>query len=406
MTTEALPANGRKMTSVFERYLTVWVAVCILVGIVLGKVAPGVAQSLDATAIYVNHAPVVSIPIAVCLFFMMYPIMVKIDFAKVLRAGKSIRPVGLTLFINWAIKPFTMYAIALFFLGTVFYGLIGPDAIDLVRMPFGLDLPVGAVYGVGKVVEVEGIKMLQVPLWRSYLAGCILLGIAPCTAMVLVWGYLARGNDAHTLIMVAINSLTMLFLYGPLGGFLLGVGKLPVPWQALLLSIAIYVALPLVAGFFSRRWVIAARGEAWFTERFLHILTPITIIALLVTLVLLFSFKGETILNDPLTILWIAVPLFLQTVFIFTLGYGLARLLKLTYQDAAPSAMIGASNHFEVAIATATILFGLGSGAALATVVGVLIEVPVMLLLVRVCLKTRHWFPSGEVVPATSGRIG
>ncbi len=397
-------ATGKGL-SVFEKYLSVWVALCILGGILLGKVAPGVAQSLDAIAIYVGGAPVVSIPIAVCLFFMMYPIMVKIDFARVLKAGKSLRPVGLTLFVNWAVKPFTMYAIALFFLGTVFYGLIGPEAIDLVKMPFGLDLPVGATYGVGKVVEVEGVRMLQVPLWRSYLAGCILLGIAPCTAMVLVWGYLAKGNDAHTLVMVAINSLTMLLLYGPLGGYLLGVGKLPVPWEALLLSISIYVALPLVAGFLSRKWILAAKGEAWFQEKFLHVLTPITIIALLITLVLLFSFKGETILNDPLTILWIAIPLFLQTVFIFALGYGLARLLKLTYQDAAPSAMIGASNHFEVAIATSTILFGLSSGAALATVVGVLIEVPVMLMLVRICLRTSDWFPLGETLLQGPGSI-
>jgi len=384
--------DERKMTSVFEKYLTVWVVLCIAGGIALGKLAPGFAQALDGMAIYVNNAPVVSIPIAICLFFMMYPIMVKIDFAEVLQAGKSIKPVGLTLFVNWAIKPFTMYAISLFFLGTVFYGLIGAEAVDLVKMPFGLDLEVGATYGVGQVVEVEGVKMLQVPLWRSYLAGCILLGIAPCTAMVLVWGYLAKGNDGHTLVMVAINSLTMLFLYGPLGGFLLGVGKLPVPWQALLLSIAIYVALPLVAGFFSRRWIINHKGQAWFKERFLHVLTPVTIIALLVTLVLLFSFKGETILSNPLTILWIAIPLFLQTVLIFGLGYGLSKVLKLRYTDAAPSAMIGASNHFEVAIATSTMLFGLSSGAALATVVGVLIEVPVMLMLVKICLKTQSWF--------------
>jgi ACR3 family arsenite transporter len=193
--------------------------------------------------------------------------------------------------------------------------------------------------------------------------------------------------------MVAINSLTMLFLYGPLGGFLLGVGRLPVPWQALLLSIAIYVALPLVAGYLSRRWIVAARGEAWFEERFLHVLTPVTISALLVTLVLLFSFKGDVILSNPLTIVWIAVPLFIQTVFIFAITYAAARTMKLSYRDAAPSAMIGASNHFEVAIATAVMLFGLSSGAALATVVGVLIEVPVMLMLVRVCLKTAHWFP-------------
>jgi len=381
-----------KSMSVFERYLTIWVILCIIGGIVLGKLAPQFARTLDGLAIYVNKAPVVSIPIAICLFFMMYPIMVKINFSEVVKAGKSIKPVSLTLFINWAVKPFTMYAIAVFFLGTFFYSFIGPDAVDLVKMPFGLDLPVGNQYGVGTVVMQNGIKMLEVPLWRSYLAGCILLGIAPCTAMVLVWGYLAKGNDGHTLVMVAINSLTMLFLYGLLGGYLLGVGKLPVPWQALFLSIAIYVALPLIAGFISRKWIIAHKGLAWFQDKFLHILTPITIIALLITLVLLFSFKGETILSNPLTILWIAIPLFIQTMFIFGLGYGLSKLLKLKYQDAAPSALIGASNHFEVAIATATMLFGLSSGAALATVVGVLIEVPLMLMLVKICLKTQNWF--------------
>jgi ACR3 family arsenite transporter len=392
MTNDNAAQNQGKGLNIFEKYLTLWIALCIAGGIVLGKLAPGAATYLDSLSIYVNKAPVVSIPIAVCLFFMMYPIMVKIDFAEVLKAGKSIKPVGLTLFVNWAVKPFTMYAISLFFLGTLFYGLIGPDAVDHVKMPFGLDLPVGATYGAGRVIEAGGIKMLQVPLWRSYLAGCILLGIAPCTAMVLVWGYLAKGNDGHTLVMVAINSLTMLFLYGPLGGFLLGVGRLPVPWQALLLSISIYVALPLVAGYFSRKWIIATKGRHWFKEKFLHILTPVTVIALLVTLVLLFSFKGDVILSNPLTILWIAIPLFIQTNLIFWLGYGLARVLKLQYRDAAPSAMIGASNHFEVAIATATMLFGLSSGAALATVVGVLIEVPVMLMLVRICLKTQTWF--------------
>ena len=384
--------DRRAGLSIFEKYLTLWVILCIAVGIALGKVAPGVARSLDGMSIRVNGAPVVSIPIAACLFFMMYPIMVKIDFAAVIKAGKSIKPVGLTLFVNWAIKPFTMYAIAILFLGVLFRGFIGPDSMDLVKMPFGLDLPVGARHGAGMVVLDEGIKMLQVPLWRSYLAGCILLGIAPCTAMVLVWGYLARGNDGHTLVMVAINSLTMLLLYGLLGGFLLGVGRLPVPWEALALSIGIYVALPLLAGYLSRRWIIAAKGAAWFTEKFLHALTPVTIVALLITLVLLFSLKGEVILANPLTILWIGIPLFIQTSLIFVLGYGLAKLLGLSYQDAAPSALIGASNHFEVAIATAIMLFGLSSGAALATVVGVLIEVPVMLMLVRICLRTRTWF--------------
>jgi ACR3 family arsenite transporter len=393
---ENIENKERQMTSVFEKYLSLWVFLCIVGGIILGKVAPDLARTLDGMAIHVNEAPVVSIPIAICLFLMMYPIMVKIDFAEVVKAGKSGKPVFLTLFINWAIKPFTMYAIAYFFLGYLLQSFIGTEAVDLVKMPFGLDLDVGATHGAGTVVLQDGIKMLQVPLWRSYFAGTILLGIAPCTAMVLVWGYLSRGNDGLTLVMVAVNSLTMLLLYGVLGGFLLGVGKLPVPWQALLLSVAIYVALPLVAGFFSRKLIIAKKGEEWFKEKFLHFLTPVTILALLTTLVLLFSFKGEVIVANPLTILWIAFPLFIQTILIFALGYVAAKFLGLKYEDAAPAAMIGASNHFEVAIATAVMLFGLSSGAALATVVGVLIEVPVMLMLVRFCLKTKHWFKSAQ----------
>ncbi len=394
MATKPSPFKPSQGLSAFERYLTVWVLLCIAAGIGLGSVAPGMATFLDGLSLYVGDAPVVSIPIAICLFFMMYPIMVKIDFAEVVRAGKSVRPVGLTLFINWAIKPFTMYAIAVLFLGTFFLDVIGPDAVDHVKMPFGLNLPVGSYYGSGTVVVVDGIKMLEVPLWRSYLAGCILLGIAPCTAMVLVWGYLAKGNDGLTLVMVAINSLTMLVLYGVLGDVLLGIGRLPVPWQALLLSIGVYVALPLVAGYCSRQWIMRTKGEQWFRERFLHFLTPVTISALLITLVLLFSLKGEMILSNPLMIGWIAIPLFIQTVLVFALAYGLARVFRLSYQNAAPTALIGASNHFEVAIATATMLFGLSSGAALATVVGVLIEVPVMLLLVRFCQRTEGWFAS------------
>ena len=386
---DASPAKG---LSFFERYLSLWVILCIGLGIALGAIAPDSAQRLDQMAIWINGAPVVSIPIAICLFFMMYPIMVKIDFAEVVKAGKSFKPVVLTLIINWLVKPFTMYAIAAFFLGTLFYQFIGPDAMDLVKMPFGLDLDVGESYGAGTVVMHDGMKMLEVPLWRSYLAGCILLGIAPCTAMVLVWGFLARGNDGHTLVMVAVNSLAMLVLYGLFGGLLLGVGQLPVPWAALLLSISMYVALPLVAGYVSRRVILAKMGKKWFEHRFLGVLTPITIIALLATLVLLFSLKGDVILRNPLTILWIAIPLFIQTVLIFGLGYFAAKALKLSYRDASPTAMIGASNHFEVAIATATMLFGLSSGAALATVVGVLIEVPLMLLLVKICKKTKGWF--------------
>lgn len=384
--------SDRKMTSIFERYLSLWVGLCIIGGIFLGKLAPNLAQTLDGYSIFVNDAPVVSIPIAICLFLMMYPIMVKIDFSSVVKAGKNTKPVLLTLFINWCIKPFTMYALALLFLGFLLKGFISAEAMDFIKMPLGVDLPLGATHGDGTVVLHNGIKMLEIPLWRSYLAGCILLGIAPCTAMVLVWGYLARGNDGLTLVMVAINSLTMLVLYGVLGGFLLGIGKLPVPWQALLLSITIYVALPLVCGHYSRKWILKVKGEAWFKEKFLHTLTPITIIALLSTLVLLFSFKGEVILSNPMTIVWIAIPLIIQTLFIFALGYTLAKWLKLSYRDAAPAAMIGASNHFEVAIATAVMLFGLSSGAALATVVGVLIEVPLMLLLVWYCKRTEHQF--------------
>ena len=358
---------GRKMTSVFERYLTLWVGLCIVGGIALGKVAPTLAKTLDGMSIFVNGAPVVSIPIAICLFFMMYPIMVKIDFARVVKAGKTPKPVLLTLFMNWAIKPFTMFFIASVFL-TWFHRL-------------------GLITGTEVVKDGSTVE-----LYRSYIAGAILLGIAPCTAMVLVWNYLVRGNDGLTLVMVAVNSLTMLVLYGALGGYLLDMNQMPVPWETLLLSVGIYVALPLVAGYFSRRWIIQTKGENWFQEKFLHVLTPVSITALLLTLVLLFSFKGEIILAQPLTILWIAIPLFIQTLLIFFISYALARWLKLPFEDAAPAAMIGASNHFEVAIATAVMLFGLSSGAALATVVGVLIEVPVMLWLVRICLRTRGWF--------------
>lgn len=348
--------------STFEKYLTVWVALCIVGGILIGRTVPGVAVTLDSFSIYQ-----VSIPIAIALFFMMYPIMVKIDFSEVLKAARTPKPVALTLIINWVIKPFTMYILATFFLGYLFVGFIP-----------------------GTEVLLDGT---EVELWRSYVAGCILLGIAPCTAMVLMWSYLAKGNEGLTLIMVAINSLTMLVLYAPLGGFLLGVNAMPIPWETILLSVAVYVALPLVAGYFTRKWVISRMGMAWFENRFLHFLTPVSITALLGTLVLLFSFKGNVIVENPLTILWIAIPLLIQTILIFTLGYFvLARRFNLPYRDAAPVGMIGASNHFEVAIATATILFGLSSGAALATVVGVLIEVPVMLLLVRICLRTQGMF--------------
>ncbi|MFC1805168.1 ACR3 family arsenite efflux transporter [Candidatus Omnitrophota bacterium] len=351
-----------KRLSLFEKYLTLWVIGCIGLGILLGKVFPQTAVMLDRFSVYQ-----VSIPIAICLFFMMYPIMVKIDFTEVIKAGKTPKPVALTLVVNWCIKPFTMLAISWLFLGVLFKGLL--PGVEIVK-------------GGG-----------QVELYRSYISGCILLGIAPCTAMVLIWGHLAKGNDGHTLVMVAINSLAMLFLYAPLGGWLLGINRMPIPWQTIFLSVMVYVGLPLLLGYHTRKLVISRKGLKWFEEKFLHYLTPVSISALLTTLVLLFSFKGELIIDQPQTIFLIAIPLFLQTCLIFAIAYAAGRWLKLPYRDAAPSALIGASNHFEVAIATSTVLFGLSSGASLATVVGVLIEVPVMLMLVRVCLRTRHLFP-------------
>ncbi len=347
--------------SFFERYLTVWVFLCIFAGILLGRLFPGVATALDAMSFYQ-----VSMPIAICLFFMMYPIMVKIDFTQAKRAFRAPKPVILTLVVNWLIKPFTMVAFTQFFLGWLFRPLI---------------------------TGTEIIRGAEVSLANSYIAGTILLGIVPCTAMVLMWGYLSYGNQGHTLVMVAVNSLAMLFLYAPLGRWLLAANDLNVPWATIALSVLIYVGLPLLAGMYSRYWIFKYKGREWFERRFLKYLSPIAIVALLLTLVLLFAFKGELIVNNPLHIVLIAVPLFLQTNFIFLLSYVAAQRLKLSYEDAAPAALIGASNHFEVAIATAVVLFGLNSGAALATVVGVLIEVPAMLMLVEFCKRTAMWFP-------------
>lgn len=347
--------------SFFEKYLTVWVFLCILAGIALGRLFPKIAVALDAMSIYQ-----VSIPIAICLFFMMYPIMVKIDFTQAANALRSPKPVILTLVVNWLIKPFTMVVIAQFFLGWLFRPLI---------------------------TGTEVIRGSEISLANSYIGGTILLGIAPCTAMVLMWGYLCYGNQGHTLVMVAVNSLAMLFLYAPLGRWLLAANDLVVPWQTIVLSVLIYVGLPLAAGMYSRYWILKYKGKRWFEEKFLQYLSPIAITALLLTLVLLFAFKGELIVKNPLHILLIAVPLFIQTNFIFLISYVAALKMNLAYEDSAPAALIGASNHFEVAIATAVMLFGLNSGAALATVVGVLIEVPVMLMLVEICKKTAFWFP-------------
>ena len=356
---KAFKAGGQ--LNLFEKYLTLWVFLCIIAGIGLGRMLPGVAHTLDAMSFH-N----VSIPIAICLFFMMYPIMVKIDFSQTVRAARTPKPVILTLVVNWLIKPFTMVVFAQFFLGWLFSPLLS---------------------------ATEVIRGTEVTLANSYIAGTILLGIAPCTAMVLMWGYLSYSNQGHTLVMVAVNSLTMLFLYAPLGKWLLSANNLTVPWQTIVLSVLIYVGLPLAAGIYSRYWILKHKGRQWFELEFLHYLSPIATSALLVTLILLFAFKGELIVNNPLHILLIAVPLLIQTNFIFLITYVGALKLNLVYEDAAPAALIGASNHFEVAIATAVMLFGLNSGAALATVVGVLIEVPVMLMLVEFCKRTAFWFP-------------
>lgn len=346
--------------SFFEKYLTLWILICIVIGIGLGRIFPFLAQNLDRLNVY-N----VSIPIAICLFFMMYPIMVKIDFSQAVKAVKTPKPVILTLVVNWLIKPFSMVIFAQFFLGWLFAGWLQ---------------------------ETEIIRGVEVSLSNSYIAGCILLGIAPCTAMVLMWGYLSYSNQAHTLVMVAVNSLTMLLLYAPLGKWLLSANDLIVPWQTIVLSVIIYVGLPLITALLSRYWIFKYKGRQWFENSFLSYLTPISITALLATLILLFAFKGELIINNPFHIILIAIPLLVQTNFIFLITYAIALKLDLVYEDAAPTALIGASNHFEVAIATAVMLFGLNSGAALATVVGVLIEVPVMLFLVEICKKTASWF--------------
>ncbi len=347
--------------SFFHKYLTVWVALCIIIGVGLGSAFPAAVQFLDSLS--VQH---VNIPVAIFLFAMMYPIMVQIDFREVGNAFKAPRPVLLTLVVNWGIKPFTMFFFALLFMRVIWAPFLDPGMAG------------------------------------EYIAGMILLGIAPCTAMVLVWSYLARGFMGLTLVLVALNSLTMLVLYSPLGNLLLrGVPDLTVPFITIFLSVILYVGVPLIAGYFSRTRLLKSRGKEWYDSTFLKNMGTISIVALLLTLIFLFMLQGEVILENPLVVGMIAVPLIIQTLFIFGIAYLAAKLLKLTYEDAAPAAMIGASNHFEVAIATAVTVFGLESGAALATVVGVLIEVPIMLLLVRVCLRTRGWFPVKEkaVIP-------
>lgn len=335
----------------FERYLTFWVALCIIVGIAVGQWVLAVPDVLGRWE-YAN----VSIPIALLIWLMIYPMMLKVDFQSVKNVGKRPKGILVTCVTNWLIKPFTMFAIAWVFFFVFFKSWIPTDLAD------------------------------------QYLAGAVLLGAAPCTAMVFVWSYLTKGDAAYTLVQVAVNDLIILVAFAPIVALLLGVGGVAIPWATLLLSVLLFVVIPLAAGIVTRICVVRKRGIDYFNNVFIHKFDKVTIIGLLLTLVILFSFQGETILANPLHILLIAVPLIVQTILIFFVAYGWCRYLKLPHDVAAPAGMIGASNFFELAVAVAISLFGLQSGAALATVVGVLVEVPVMLLLVRIANNTRRYF--------------
>jgi arsenite transporter len=345
--------NEKKGLGVFEKYLTLWVAACIVVGILIGQFIPAITQTLNKFEYY-N----VSIPVAILIWLMIYPMMLKIDFTSIVDAAKKPKGLVVTCVTNWLIKPFTMYLIAAFFLKVVFKAVI-PDNLA-----------------------------------TEYLAGAVLLGAAPCTAMVFVWSYLTKGDAAYTLVQVAVNDLIILIAFTPIVAFLLGVSDVPLSYGTLIISTILFVVIPLGSGYITRNRVIKIKGLDYFNSEFLKKFDHITIIGLLLTLVIIFSFQGEIIINNPLHILLIAVPLTIQTFLIFGIAYGWARAWKLPHDIAAPAGMIGASNFFELAVAVAIALFGLKSGAALATVVGVLTEVPTMLILVKIANNTRAWFPS------------
>lgn len=335
--------KNQKGLGAFERYLTLWVIACIAIGIGIGKWLPAIPMTLGKFEYY-N----VSLPVAILIWLMIYPMMLKIDFQSIKNVGKNPKGLVVTCVSNWLVKPFTMFGIAWFFLFIVFKAFIPQH------------------------------------LAEQYLAGCVLLGAAPCTAMVFVWSYLTKGNPAYTLVQVAVNDLILLVAFVPTVAFLLGVGGVSIPWATLLLSVALFVVIPLVAGIISRRCIIACKGAEYFNDVFVHKFDKITPVGLLLTLIILFSFQGEIIIANPLHIILIAIPLIIQTFFIFFFAFTWARKWKLTHDVAAPAGLIGASNFFELAVAVAISLFGLNSGAALATVVGVLVEVPVMLMLVKI----------------------
>jgi ACR3 family arsenite transporter len=352
-------ASHKKRLSVFERYLTLWVALCMLVGVGLGKLLPGLTDTLRGMEF--GSGSRINIPIAILIWLMIYPMMLRVDFSSIRRVGRNPKGLFITLAVNWLVKPFTMALIAWLFFKHLFLPIIGPELAD------------------------------------QYIAGTIILAAAPCTAMVFVWSYLTDGDPAYTLVQVSVNDLIMLFLFAPIVSLLVsGASSLHVPFEVLLYSVIIFIVIPLTLGAMSRTVLIRLRGEAWFEGTYVGFFHPLTIIALLATLVLIFAFQADNITGRWLHVILIAIPLLLQVYFNSSLAYALMKLFNVPHHVAAPGALIGASNFFELAVATAIALFGPESGAALATVVGVLVEVPVMLSVCSVCNRTRHWFPETE----------
>lgn len=333
----------------FEKYLTIWVLLCIGAGIGLGAIA---GENMEIiSSLEVAH---VNIPVAILIWMMIYPMMVQIDFTSLKDATRNVKGLGLTVVVNWLIKPFTMALLAWVFFDGIYAAWLSPERAD------------------------------------EYIAGAILLGAAPCTAMVFVWSYLSNGDPNYTLVQVSVNDLILLVAFVPLVQFLLGITDFHIPYDVLITSITIFVLIPLLAGYFTNKWLLRARSEEWFKSKFLPKLKVLSIIALLTTLIVLFAFQGQQIIDQPLNILWIAIPLIIQTYLIFFLSWFVGRKLKLQYSICAPASMIGASNFFELAVAVAIALFGLHSGAVLVTVVGVLIEVPVMLTLVQIAKRWKY----------------
>ncbi len=347
--------NLQSGISFFEKYLTLWVAICMVVGVLIGVYLPDIPEFLSKF----EYASV-SIPVAILIWLMIYPMMLKVDFHSIKRVGENPKGLIITWVTNWLIKPFTMYAIAVFFFNVVFKSVISPD------------------------------------LAKDYLAGAVLLGAAPCTAMVFVWSHLTKGDPAYTLVQVATNDLIILVGFVPIVAFLLGMSDISIPWATLFLSVVLFVVIPLAAGWVSRIVITKNKGLEYFEKTFIPKFSNVTIIGLLLTLIIIFSFQGQIIVDNPMNIVLIAVPLIIQTFLIFFVAYLWAKAWKLPHDVAAPAGMIGASNFFELAVAVAISLFGLKSGAAIATVVGVLVEVPVMLTLVRIANNTRGWFDKAK----------